>query len=125
MKLLLDTHVLLWLLDNPNVLSEEARKTIKNGKNSVYASAVSIWEIVIKNSLGKLDLPGYIEEMLKVNRFLPLPISVTHALAIQSLPSFHGDPFDRMLIAQALCEGLTLATRDTHILKYPVSCMVA
>jgi PIN domain nuclease of toxin-antitoxin system len=125
MKLLLDTHVLLWWLDNPMLLSEEARKAIRNGKNSVYASAASIWEIVIKNALGKLDLPSNIEQMLTVNRFLSLPISITHTLAIQSLPSFHGDPFDRMLIAQALCEDLTLATRDSRILKYPLSCMVA
>jgi len=120
MKLLLDTHVLLWWLDDPVLLSRQARDAIREGKNSVYVSAVVTWEIVIKNSLGKLDIPSDLEDVLVANRFLQLPITVSHTTAVRRLPNYHRDPFDRMLIAQAMCEELTVVSRDSNIHKYSV-----
>lgn len=125
MMLLLDTHVLLWWLDDPGRISRAARKAIQDGANPVYVSAAVVWEITIKKELGKLDAPDDLEGVLEANRFLPLPITISHALAVRSLPDFHRDPFDRILIAQALHEGLRLVNRDAEIAKYPVSQIVA
>ena len=125
MSLLLDTHTLLWWLEDPGLLSKRARREIRDGKNKVYVSAAVVWEIVIKQSLGKLDVPDNLEDVLLANHFVPLPISVSHVLTLQSLPAHHKDPFDRVLIAQAVHEGLTLVTRDENIQKYSVSCIVA
>ncbi len=125
MRLLLDTHVLLWWLDDPNLLTEEARTAIRDSKNIIYLSAVVAWEIAIKKALGKLDAPDDLEEVMAVSGFLPLPITIPHVLAIQALPPHHRDPFDRMLIAQALHEGLHLLSRDPEIRKYPTMQIVA
>jgi PIN domain nuclease of toxin-antitoxin system len=125
MKLLLDTHALLWWLEDPHLLSKEARNAVRNGKNAVYVSAAVAWEIVIKKGLGKLEVPDNLEETLAQNRFLALPILVSHALAVEKLPLHHRDPFDRMLIAQAVHEGLTLVSRDSQVRQYPVSCIAA
>ena len=125
MKLLLDTHALLWWLEDPHLLSKEARNAVRNGRNAVYVSAAVAWEIVIKKGLGKLEVPDNLEATLAQNRFLALPISVSHALAVEKLPLHHRDPFDRMLIAQAVHEGLTLVSRDSQVRQYPVSCIAA
>lgn len=125
MNLLLDTHVLFWWLGDPSLLSKEAKRRITDGKNTVHISAAVVWEIVIKKSLGRLDSPDNLDEVLEANHFLPLPITIHHALAVQSLPGHHRDPFDRMLVAQAIHEGMTLVTRDPNIQKYAVSCLVA
>ena len=125
MNLLLDTHVLLWWLDDPTRLSEASRTAIRDGKNTVYVSAAAVWEIVIKKALGKLDAPDDLDEVLRTCRFTPLPVTIAHALAVRSLPTHHRDPFDRMLVAQAICEGLTVVTRDPQILLYPVQSSVA
>ncbi len=125
MMLLLDTHVLLWWLDDPRQLSKAARKAIQDGTNPVYISAAVAWEIAIKKALGKLDAPDDLEDVVEANRFLSLPITIPHALAVRSLPDHHRDPFDRMLIAQALHEGFRLVTRDSEIAKYPVPQIVA
>jgi len=125
MNLLLDTHTLLWWLEDPDLLSKEARKAIRNGKNAAFVSAAVLWEIVIKKSLGKLEIPEDIEVILSAAHFDTLPVTAPHAFALQSLPDHHKDPFDRMLIAQAICEGFTLVTRDRMIRKYQVSCIVA
>lgn len=125
MKLLLDTHTLLWWLENPDLLSEESRTAIRDGENAVYISAAVIWEIVIKRAMGKLDIPSNIEQALRANGFSALPVSIAHALAVERLPHLHKDPFDRLLIAQAIAEGLTLVTRDPNVMKYSVSYMVA
>lgn len=125
MKLLLDTHVLLWWLDDSGLISAGARQAIENEKNTVYVSAAVAWEIAIKRGLGKLKCPHDLEAILKTNRFEPLPISVSHALAIENLPLHHSDPFDRLLVAQAQSEGLTLVSRDPDIQKYPVSYLAA
>ncbi len=125
MNLLLDTHVLLWWLDDPARLSEASRAAIRDGKNAAYVSAATVWEIVIKKALGKLDTPDDLEGVLRTCRFTPLPVTIAHALAVRSLPPHHRDPFDRMLVAQAICDGLTLVTRDPEILLYPVQSTLA
>ena len=125
MTLLLDTHVLLWWLEDPGKLSRPARKAIQDGTNRVYVSAAVAWEIAIKTSLGKLETPDELEEMMDANRFLALPVTIPHALAVRTLPGHHRDPFDRILIAQALHEGFRLVTRDQEIAKYAVPQIVA
>jgi PIN domain nuclease of toxin-antitoxin system len=117
LNLLLDTHVLLWWLGANSRLSQAARNAIGAG-GAVYVSAVSAWEIAIKTSQGKLDFPGNLEEQLLHNRFESLPVSVSHALAVATLPFHHRDPFDRLLIAQARMESLTLLTGDERLKAY-------
>lgn len=125
MNLLLDTHVLLWWVDDPAQLSEAARAAIRDGANVVYVSAAMAWEIVIKKTLGKLDAPDNLDEVLRECRFTPLPITVPHVLAVRSLAMHHRDPFDRMLVAQARTEEMTVVTRDAKVLQYAVPNIVA
>lgn len=125
MTLSLDTHALLWWLEDPQLLSKTARKAIGDGKNTVYVSAAVAWEIAIKKALGKLDAPDDLEAAMAANRFLPLPVTVPHALAVASLPPIHGDPFDRLLIAQARYEGFKLVSRDRLVANYGVAHIVA
>lgn len=120
MNLLLDTHALLWWLDDSPTLSKKAREFISDGGNMVFVSAVVIWEIRIKQSLGKLEIPSVFRDALKNQAFEMLPITDEHAHLIEELPPHHRDPFDRMLIAQAKYEGLTLVTRDKIFMKYNV-----
>jgi PIN domain nuclease of toxin-antitoxin system len=121
MNLLLDTHVFLWAVDNNPNLSTNAREAIIEGSNIVYVSAATAWEISIKRAIGKLRIPesDYLEE-LRLHRFTPLSITTEHALAVEKLPLFHKDPFDRMLIAQTQMEKLTLVTRDQRLTEYDV-----
>lgn len=121
MNLLLDTHAFLWAIDNDPRLSHKAREAIVNGHNMVFVSAATAWEIAIKKAIGKLKVPDgdYLEE-LKLHRFTPLDITTEHALAVENLPPHHRDPFDRMLVAQARVESLTLVTRDPQIMAYAV-----
>lgn len=125
MTLLLDTHVLLWWLEDPNQLTESAREAVADWGNNVHVSAAVVWEIAIKKALGKLQAPDDLEAAMAVNRFLPLPITVSHALTVQSLPGIHRDPFDRMLVAQAKHEGFTLVSRDPNVLRHGVAHIVA
>ncbi len=125
MNLLLDTHVLLWWLDDNRTLSAKARKAIGEGGNLVFISAVSAWEIAIKKKLGKLRAPDDLEGEITRHRFQHLPITIAHALAVGKLPDHHADPFDRMLVAQAQVEGLTLISRDTRINKYRIHILEA
>lgn len=120
MRLLLDTHVLLWSLGDVGELAEEARLAIVEGANAVFVSAASTWEIGIKKGLGKLKAPADLEAQLRRKRFTPLDVTVSHGLAVEHLPRLHGDPFDRLLIVQARVEGLTLVTRDRTVLQYDV-----
>lgn len=121
MNLLLDTHAFLWAINNDPRLTPEARAAIVDGRNLVYVSAVSAWEIAIKRARGKLQLPpGDYLEQLRLYRFTPLSITTEHALAVEALPAHHNDPFDRMLIAQAREEKLTLVTHDRRINRYDV-----
>ncbi len=126
MNLLLDTHVFLWALDNNPSLSPEARAAITNGSNVVFVSAATAWEISIKKALGKLRVPSddYLDE-LKRHRFTPLDITTEHALAVESLPPHHADPFDRMLVAQAIVERLTLVTHDARMKAYSAPTIAA
>lgn len=126
MNLLLDTHVLLWTLDDDPSLSSEARAAITNGSNIVFVSAATAWEISIKKALGKLQVPSgdYLDE-LRRHRFTPLDITTEHALAVENLPPHHADPFDRMLVAQAQTEGLALVTGDARLSAYSVQIIVA
>jgi PIN domain nuclease of toxin-antitoxin system len=125
MNLLLDTHVLLWWLDDPAQISQPAVSAIRDQENAVCVSAATVWEIVIKKALGKLDAPDNLDEVLRVCQFSSLPVTVEHALAVRNLPLHHHDPFDRMLVAQTNVEGLTIVTRDSDILRYPVPNLVA
>lgn len=121
MNLLLDTCVLLWWLNDDPALSNKARNTIAEGHNVVFVSAASIWEIRIKQALGKLRLPKSFREVLERQPFMELPVTAEHAHAVFGLPDHHRDPFDRMLVAQAKAEHLALVTRDARIKRYAVT----
>lgn len=125
MNLLLDTQVVLWWLGDPASLSPRCREAIADPDNTVFLSAVVVWECRIKQSLGKLDLPQEFAEVLSAQPFVPLPVTVEHAHALQRLPPIHRDPFDRMLVAQALCGSTTIVTRDPSIHAYPVHTLEA
>lgn len=118
MRLLLDSHVLLWAVLNDPRLSEAQIKAISEG--DLYLSAASVLEIGIKRAIGKLDVPDNLFEIAVDAGCRPLPISWTHADAAAALPPHHSDPFDRMLIAQARCEGLWLASSDARFVHYDV-----
>jgi PIN domain nuclease of toxin-antitoxin system len=120
MNLLLDTHALLWWLDANPTLSEKAKSTIADGNNLVFVSAAVIWEIRIKQALGKLEIPSNFRKVLDEQPFEMLPITAEHAHAVGDLPAHHRDPFDRMLIAQATVERLTIVTRNTIIKEYKI-----
>ncbi len=122
MKLLLDTHVLLWSAGEPDRLSAEARTLIGEPENELFFSAASLWEIVIKRGLGREDFKvdaRVLRRGLLDNGYSELPMGSEHVVAIESLPIIHKDPFDRMLIAQAQVEGITLLTSDPTVAKYP------
>ena len=125
MSLLLDTHALLWWLADAPALSKEAREAIGDQDRIVYVSAVTAWEISVKRARGKLEAPGDLAAELTANAFQELPISAAHATAAGQLPNHHRDPFDRMLVAQAQIENLTLVTRDKNIAKYEVAMLKA
>ncbi len=118
MTFLLDTHVLLWWLDDSARLSPEHRALIRTG--DVAVSAVTVAELAIKSSLGKLEIPDDLEQQAGDLGFVSLPFESRHATALRTLPFHHNDPFDRMLICQALVDGLVLLTEDEHIRKYEI-----
>ena len=125
MRLLLDTHALLWALGDPEQLDAQARQAIVDPENVAAVSAASAWEIAIKRALRKLEAPADLASALAASRFQQVAISVEHALAAGSLPNHHGDPFDRMLIAQARIEGFTVVTRDARFELYGVGVLAA
>ncbi len=118
MRLLLDTHVLLWWLANDSALSKTARDLIRNPENVVFVSAVSHWEIWLKQSLGKLRIPEEFERRLADESFESLPLTAVQAREVARLPWHHRDPFDRILIAQAKAENLVLLTADSAARAY-------
>jgi PIN domain nuclease of toxin-antitoxin system len=124
MRLLLDTHVLLWWHDQPARLTETAYNAITDLGNDVFLSVVNGWEIQIKSQLGKLTLPKPLRVLLHeeqaTNGFRILPVTLEHVYALDSFPLHHRDPFDRLLIAQAHQEGLTLVTHDPKFSAYSV-----
>ncbi len=126
MKLLLDTHVVLWWLDDPNLIADDAVEAISEPGNLVYVSAVVAWEIAIKRALGKLTAPHNFEVAIASAGFEQLPITLSHAFGIEALPrAHHRDPFDRLLVVQAQLESCTLVTRDDTVKKYAVDVMDA
>lgn len=125
MRLLLDTHALLWATASPEVLTDSARTVIEDGENDVAFSAGSIWELALKRSAGRLELPEDFAQSIVDRRYVELPITVDHALTAADLPMHHRDPFDRMLIAQAQLEGRTLVTRDRELAAYNVALLPA
>jgi PIN domain nuclease of toxin-antitoxin system len=120
MNLLLDTQVLIWSLAGDGRLKNTARRAIEDGSNRVWVSAASALEIEIKRALGKLRLPDDLLAQMTAVKFDELPVRIEHALYLRRLPALHRDPFDRILVAQALCEGLTLVTADPILGGYPV-----
>ena len=124
MKLLLDTCTFLWSIEGGASISEAARAALAEPANAVYLSSVSAWEIAAKHALGKLPLPEaperYVPGQRRARGIDPLPLDEEAALHLSRLPVLHRDPFDRMLICQALIGGLTLVTPDPDIARYPV-----
>jgi PIN domain nuclease of toxin-antitoxin system len=120
-KLLLDTHILLWSAGQPDRLSDEARSLLLDTSNILFFSSASIWEIVIKRGLGRDDFrvdPLRLRKQLIVNGYEEVAVSSDHALAVDVLPALHKDPFDRILIAQARTEGMLLLTSDSQVSLY-------
>jgi len=124
LRLLLDTHVLIWWLEVREI-DGNASVAIGDPANAVFVSAASAWEIAIKKTLAKLRAPNDLEEQLERHSFIPLPISVRHGIDAGALPLYHRDPFDRVLVAQAKGENLTLVTRDAAFSAYDVSVLPA
>ena len=124
MNLLLDTHILLWWLANSHRLSSASESAIRDCEQ-VFVSAATAWEIGIKTALGKLEFRGDLQAQLQQNGFRPLAVTIGHAVAAAQLPLHHRDPFDRMLVAQANLEGLTLLTTDARLKAYGVPMILA
>lgn len=121
MNLLLDTHTLIWMATDAARLSADATSALTDPANDLYASAVSGWEISIKRARGRLRFPDVDRRMLATLRVAELPVTFDHAAHVARLPELHRDPFDRMLIAQAVAEDLTIVSRDRAFEGYPVS----
>ena len=120
MNLLLDTHVLLWWLDDPILLSKQALAAIKEPDNEIIISVVSAWEIAIKKALGKLEAPENLKQMIEDAGFVLMPVDYEHVWEVKDLPFHHDDPFDRLLVAQTKVEYLTLVTRDSRLKAYDI-----
>ncbi len=119
MKYLLDTHAFLWWIGDDPSLSKKARSIISDEGNEIYLSAVSVWEIAIKSRAGRIEireeLESFVDRHVRGNAFLPLPVTLRHSAKIQMLPNHHRDPFDQMLAAQGMVEGLPVITVDKMI----------
>jgi PIN domain nuclease of toxin-antitoxin system len=122
-RVLLDTHALLWFVENHELLSAKAKKTLEDTATTAYLSHATAWELAIKSSMGKLELAGgfqkFLEQRLLAERFEWLEPRLDHYVRVAALPVLHRDPFDRLLVAQALTHDLTIITSDPHIPKYP------
>jgi PIN domain nuclease of toxin-antitoxin system len=125
LRLLLDTHTMIWAFAEPRLLSAQARDAISTKENDVFVSVISPWEIAIKRSKKKLRAPEDLGEAIEAHQFRLLSVLLRHTEAIASMPSHHGDPFDRMLVAQAIVDGLTLVTSDRALRRYPVATLPA
>ena len=124
MRVLLDTHVFLWWITDDERLSPRAREVMVEGRNTLVLSAASGWEMAVKAQLGRLSVAGdfasFLSEQLALNGIDTLPVTMAHALHVFELPAHHRDPFDRLLVAQALLEGIPIVTADPEIARYPV-----
>jgi len=121
MKLLLDTHLLLWAAGEPSRLSKEARNLINDPDNELLFSAASLWEVSIKRGLGRKDFkadPRILRRGLLDNGYGEIPIHSDHVVVLDTLPAIHKDPFDRILVAQAVAEGIELVTTDSQLVQY-------
>jgi PIN domain nuclease of toxin-antitoxin system len=123
-KLLLDTHAFLWWIGDDARLSGPAREAIADPGNDVSFSVASAWELAIKTAVGRFEAEGelgpFLEEQVQRNAFRVLPVKLEHAVSVSSLPAHHRDPFDRLLVAQAAVESMTLVSRDPQLRKYDV-----
>jgi PIN domain nuclease of toxin-antitoxin system len=128
-KLLLDTQIFLWMFLEQRKIGSKVWESLRNAENGLYLSAASAWEIAIKVKIGKMSLPSdpalYVPRRARESNILSLAITEEHALAVASLPAKHSDPFDRILIAQAQLESLTIVTSDPAIERYDVKCLMA
>lgn len=124
MRFLLDTHFLLWWLNDDPLLGDRARELIATPENLIFYSAASVWEIRIKEAIGMLEIPEEFADALAAQAFEPLAVTPGHADALRGMPLHHRDPFDRMLIAQARTEQLTIVTRDPIIGQYDVAALL-
>ena len=124
-RLLLDTHVLLWSLAEPQKLATRARNALEDVRNDVFVSAVTAWEVSVKRTKGRMTAPDNLAEVIEECGFIHLPLNFHHAGQAAGLPPLHRDPFDRLLIAQAQIEGLILVTRDARIPLYGIRTMAA
>lgn len=121
MKLLLDTHIILWAAGQPDRLSDTTRRMLLDSGNALFFSAASLWEIVIKRNLGRDDFkvdPFRLRKLLVINGYSELAVTTEHVLRVDTLPLLHKDPFDRILIAQARSEGMVLLTVDAAVIQY-------
>jgi PIN domain nuclease of toxin-antitoxin system len=123
-SLLLDTHVVLWWLADDPSLSAEIKDRLDH-EPDIYVSSATVWEVTIKQAIGKLKEPADLPERIRNSGFRDLPVGSEHAIAAGRLPMIHRDPIDRMLIAQARCEDLTLVTRDSRCQQYEVAVLPA
>ena len=124
MKILLDTCTFLWVITNDPTLSTHAKSLFIAPENEIYLSSISTWEILVKNQLGKLPLPApagtFIQEQRRLHRIEPMPLAEDAVMQLPKLPHLHNDPFDRMLVCQAISNGLAILTPDLKISQYPV-----
>ncbi len=120
MRVLLDTHALIWALEGSRKLSKTARRVIESPRNEIIVSAASAWEIAIKKAIGRLSVPDDLLEVVDAAGFTRRSLGFAEARRLESLPQLHGDPFDRMLIAHALEAGAAIVTRDAEFARYPV-----
>ena len=124
MNLLLDTHMLLWWITDDEKLSKKMRQCLQDPENKLFVSAVTAWELAIKSRLGRISFPkalaDFLPEQLQLNRMKELSVTLRHALQVESLPTHHNDPFDRMLVAQAQVERLSIVSADKLLSKYDV-----
>jgi PIN domain nuclease of toxin-antitoxin system len=119
-RLLIDTHVLIWWREDSPRVSARVRQEITDPTNEICVSVVSLWEIVLKRSSGRLQFPDDLEQVVREESFTLVPIDYRHLRTAEGLAWFHRDPFDRMMIAQALAEGIPIATADRHFAAYGV-----
>jgi PIN domain nuclease of toxin-antitoxin system len=120
MKLLLDTHILIWWLTQDQKLSQTEIDIITDSDNIIFVSAATAWEIAVKKMIGKLEAPDDLPAALAANNFFELPITIEHSQKLYQLPLHHQDPFDRIMVAQALAEDLIFMTRDAKIMCYEI-----
>lgn len=125
MSYLLDTHTLLWWLEDNPTLTQISKRIISNPNNLIFVSPVNTWEITIKKALGKIEAPNNLEQVILECGFDHLPITIKHTIFVENLENHHEDPFDRLLIAQAITEELTIITRDSKITQYKVPTILA